>query len=103
MGERNYSSYSYLTSALDGGEWSVSCPSSTLPPGKEPPVPTGQEAGLAPEPGLDTEAKGKSSACRGSNPGRPVRSQDTILTELPRLPREGVPTEIYIYNTAVQV
>jgi hypothetical protein len=23
--------------------------------------------------------------CRGSNHGRPVRSQDTILTELPRL------------------
>jgi hypothetical protein len=29
-GERRYSSYSFLTSALDGGEWSVSCPLKTL-------------------------------------------------------------------------
>jgi hypothetical protein len=26
MGERRYSSYSYLTSALNGGEWSASRP-----------------------------------------------------------------------------
>jgi hypothetical protein len=43
-------SYSYLTSALDGGEWSASRPGRTLPPGKELPVPIGQEAGWAPEP-----------------------------------------------------
>jgi hypothetical protein len=30
-GERRYSSYSYLTSALDGGEWSVSRPGRALP------------------------------------------------------------------------
>jgi hypothetical protein len=30
-GERKYSSYLFLTSGLDGGEWSVSCPSCTLP------------------------------------------------------------------------
>jgi hypothetical protein len=41
MGERRYSSYSYLTSALDGGEWSASRPGRALPPGKGPPVPTG--------------------------------------------------------------
>jgi hypothetical protein len=35
MGERRYSSYSYLTSALDGGEWSASRPGRALPPGKE--------------------------------------------------------------------
>jgi hypothetical protein len=29
------------------GEWSASRPSSALPPGKGPPVPTGQEAGWA--------------------------------------------------------
>jgi hypothetical protein len=34
-------------SALDGGEWSVSCPT---PPGKEPSVPIVQESGWAPEP-----------------------------------------------------
>jgi hypothetical protein len=33
-GERSYSSYSFLTSALDGGEWSALCPSLTLPQGK---------------------------------------------------------------------
>jgi hypothetical protein len=50
LGERRYSSYSFLTSALEGGEWSASRPDRALPPGKEPPVPTVQEAGWAPEP-----------------------------------------------------
>jgi hypothetical protein len=45
-GERTYSSYSFSTSALDGGEWSASRPGCALPPGKGPPVPIGQEAGL---------------------------------------------------------
>jgi hypothetical protein len=45
LGERRYSSYSFLTSALEGGEWSGSCPGRALPP-----VPTVQEAGWAPEP-----------------------------------------------------
>jgi hypothetical protein len=43
-GERRYSSYSFTTSALDGGEWSASCPGHALPPGKGPPVPIVQEA-----------------------------------------------------------
>jgi hypothetical protein len=47
--ERRYSSYPYLTSALDGGEWLASCPGYTLSPGKGPPVPIVQEAGWAPE------------------------------------------------------
>jgi len=50
LGERRYSSYSLTTSALDRGEWSASCSGHTLPPGKGPPVPIGQEAGWAPEP-----------------------------------------------------
>jgi hypothetical protein len=50
VGERRYSSYSYLTSVLDVGEWSVSRPGRALPPGKEPPVPIEQEAEWAPEP-----------------------------------------------------
>jgi hypothetical protein len=41
LGDRRYSSYSFLTSAL---EWSASRPGRALPPGKEPPVPTVQEA-----------------------------------------------------------
>jgi hypothetical protein len=40
-GERRYSCYSFLTSAIDGGEWSASRPGQALPPGKEPPVPIG--------------------------------------------------------------
>jgi hypothetical protein len=77
MGERRYSSYSFLTSALDGGEWSASRPGRTLPPGKEPPVPVGQEAGWAPEPvwtqGLEEEEKSapvgdRTSIARSSSP-----------------------------------
>jgi hypothetical protein len=33
-GGMNYSSYSYLTWALDGDQWSASCPGRALPPGK---------------------------------------------------------------------
>jgi hypothetical protein len=40
---------SFTTSALDRGEWSVSRPGRTLPPGKGRPVPTEQETGWAPE------------------------------------------------------
>jgi hypothetical protein len=50
VGERRCSSYSFLTSALEGGEWSASRPGRALPPGKEPPVPIVQEAGWAAEP-----------------------------------------------------
>jgi hypothetical protein len=39
LGDRRYSSFSFLTSALEGGEWSASRPGRALPPGKEPPVP----------------------------------------------------------------
>jgi hypothetical protein len=48
--ERRYNSYSFSTSALDGGEWSASRPGRALTPGKGPPVPIVQEAGWAPEP-----------------------------------------------------
>jgi hypothetical protein len=49
-GERRYSSYTFLTSALDGGEWSASRPGHALPLGKGSPVPIVQEAVWAPEP-----------------------------------------------------
>jgi hypothetical protein len=45
FGERKYSSYSFTTSALNGGKWSESRPGLALPPGKGPPVPIVQEAG----------------------------------------------------------
>jgi hypothetical protein len=49
-GERNYSYCTFLTTALDGGEWSASRPGRALPPGKEPPVPIVQEPVWDPEP-----------------------------------------------------
>jgi hypothetical protein len=61
MGGGRYSSYSYLTSALDGGEWSVSRPGRALPLS----VPIGQEAGLAPEPVWTQGLEENSSAPAG--------------------------------------
>jgi hypothetical protein len=63
--ERKYSSYSFLTSALDGGEWSASRPGRALPPGKDPPVPIEQEDGWAPEPVWTQRLEEKSSASVG--------------------------------------
>jgi hypothetical protein len=88
LGERSYSSYSFLTSAVDGGEWSASSPSHAIPLGKGPSVPIGQEAGWAPEPVWTQKARGKILlpllGIEPRWPDRPVRSQ-TLLTELPRL------------------
>jgi hypothetical protein len=61
-GERRYSSYSILTSALDGGEGSASRPGRALPPEKGPPVPIVQEARWAPEPVWTHRLGEKSSA-----------------------------------------
>jgi hypothetical protein len=65
LGERRYSSYSFTTSALNGGEWSASRPGRALPPGKGPPVPIVQEAGWAPEPVWTQRLEEKSSAPAG--------------------------------------
>jgi hypothetical protein len=46
--EEMYSSYSFLTSALDAGERLASRPGHALPPGKGPQVPIVQEAGRVP-------------------------------------------------------
>jgi hypothetical protein len=76
LGERMYSSYSFSTSALDGGEWSASRPGRAFTPGERTLGAhcTGGWVGL--RAGLDTEARGKILCpCRGSNPDHPVRSQ----------------------------
>jgi hypothetical protein len=66
-GVRRYSSYSFSTSALDGGEWSASCPGRAFTPGES----TG--GWVDPRAGLDTEARGNILwPRRGSNPDRPV-------------------------------
>jgi hypothetical protein len=72
-GERKYSSFSFLTSALDGGERSASGHGRALAPGKEPPVPIGQEAGWAPEPVWTQRLDEKPFClCRGSNLDLPI-------------------------------
>jgi hypothetical protein len=66
----------YRPSALDGGEWSASRLSLALAPGRGPPDThcTGGWVGL--RAGLDIESTGKILfPRRGSNPGRPARSQ----------------------------
>jgi hypothetical protein len=71
QGEKMYSSYPFTTLALDGIEWSAWLLSRY--PGKDPPVPTGQEAWWAPEPvwiqNLEEESY---RLCRGSILDHPV-------------------------------
>jgi hypothetical protein len=85
LGDRRYSSYPFLTSALEGGEWSASRPGRSLPRGKSPPVPIVQEAGWAPEQVWTQRLEEEILClCRGSNPGRPV----TVLTEVRNLQKQ---------------
>jgi hypothetical protein len=68
-GRGSITPYSFMTSALDGDEWSASRPSHALSPGKDP----GQEAGWVPELIWTQRLRGKTlCSCRGSNPGHPV-------------------------------
>jgi hypothetical protein len=72
-GERRYSCYSLSTSALDGVEWSASCPVRALALGEGPPVPTVQEAGWAPELVWTQRLEEKSfRLCQGSNLDWPI-------------------------------
>jgi hypothetical protein len=74
--ERRYSCYSFLTSALEGGEWLASRPGHALPPEERAPGThcIGGWVGL--RAGLHVEANGKFFClCRGSNPGCLGRGQ----------------------------
>jgi hypothetical protein len=62
------SSYSFTTSALDGGVWSASRPGRALPPGKEPRVPIVKEAGWASEPVWTQRLEEKLFASAGDRP-----------------------------------
>jgi hypothetical protein len=57
--ERRYSSYSLSTSALDGGEWSVSRPGHAFTPGERTPGTHCTGGWVGPRADLDTEARGK--------------------------------------------
>jgi hypothetical protein len=73
LGVRRYSSYSFSTSALDGGEWSVSRLCRALPRGKGHLVPAAQEAGWAPEPMRTQRLEEKSfRLCRDRTSDHPV-------------------------------
>jgi hypothetical protein len=54
-GERRYSSYSFTTSALDGGEWSASRPGRAFTPGERTPGTHWRGGWVGPRAGLDTE------------------------------------------------
>jgi hypothetical protein len=91
QGERMYSSYSFTTSAADGGEWSASHPGRALAPGKGRPVPIVQVAGSAPEPVWTQRLEKKIllplPGIEPRSPGRPVRSQTMeAVAPLKRLP-----------------
>jgi hypothetical protein len=77
-GERSYSSYSFLTSAIDGVNGQRHALAALYPREKDPPVPIVQEAGMASQP-VWTEARGKIlSPLQGIEPrsaGAPPRSQ----------------------------
>jgi hypothetical protein len=78
--ERRYSSNSFVTSALDGGEWSASRPGRVLPPGKYSRYPlTRRQGGPHRRSGHRLEEKSFISAGHRTIIARP----DTILTELP--------------------
>jgi hypothetical protein len=72
-GERRYSSYSFCTSALDGGEWSASRPGRAFTPGERTSGSHCTGGWVGPRAGLYTEVRGKILwLSRGSNPDRPV-------------------------------
>jgi hypothetical protein len=76
LGESRYSTYSLLTLAVDGGEWSSSRPGRALPLGERAPGTHCIGGWVGPRSGLDAEVRGKILClCRGSNPGRPVHSE----------------------------
>jgi hypothetical protein len=79
--ERGYSSYSFSTTALNGGEWSASRPGLALPPLPRERTPGTHCTGgwVGPSAGLDKEAGGKVLSplpgIEPRSPGRPARSQ----------------------------
>jgi hypothetical protein len=73
----------FLTSALDGSEWSASRPGRFIRE-KESPVPIGHEAGWIPEPSGRCEEKNP-CPCRESNPGSPTGSLSLYRLRYPNL------------------
>jgi hypothetical protein len=100
LGERKYSSYSFLTSALRGGEWSASRPGRALALEIGPMVPIVQEAGWTLEPVWTQRLEEKSSCLYlGSNFNCPiVQSVDRHYTDWATpAPNKSVYTVIKIH------
>jgi hypothetical protein len=68
-GERRYSSYSFSTSALDGGEWSASRPGRAFTPGERTPGTHCTGGWVGPRAGLDTEVRGEIDGLSPRRPG----------------------------------
>jgi hypothetical protein len=74
LGDRRYSFHSFLTCALERGEWSVSL--AALYPAERAPGTHCTGGWVGPRAGLDAEVRGKILClCWGSNTGHPVPSQ----------------------------
>ena len=69
-----------MTTALEGGEGSVSCPGRSLPPGKDP-VPVVKEAGWAPGPVWTGAENLAPTGIR--SPDRPALSQSLYRLSYP--------------------
>jgi hypothetical protein len=73
LGDSMYSSYSFLTSALDGEEWSASRPGRAFSPGERTPSTPCTGDWVGPRAGLNTDPIGKVLLpLPGSNPVCPV-------------------------------
>jgi hypothetical protein len=95
LGERRYSSYSFSTSELDGGEWSASRPGRAFTRGDGTPGTHWTGGWVGTRTGLDTEARGKILCPRREpNTGRPARSQTLLLPELTLLLAGSGTTEL---------
>jgi hypothetical protein len=87
FGESRYSSYSFSTSALDGGKWSASRPGRALALGKRTSGTHYTGGWVGPRAGLDTEARGRMLSplprIEPRSPGRPARSQTLYWLSYP--------------------
>jgi hypothetical protein len=84
-GERRYSSYSFFTSALDGGEWSASRPGRALPPGERTSGAHWTGGWVGPSADVDTKNRRKIllplPRIEPRSPRRPVCNADKLWIE----------------------
>jgi hypothetical protein len=100
-----YGSYSFIISALDGGEWSASRPGRALTPGKWTPSTHCTGSWVGPRTGLDTKGRRKIlSPLPGIEPRSPGRSYVVpIQTEFTKARRvyHNFQHIVYLINKSV--